>query len=177
MAWPMVLMAAGSMIQMFGQAQANAAQSAAEARNAQFLREQAAQQEAATRREMKLQERDQDRLRGAQIGAYASGNVDIGSGSALSFLAEQEAFAIEERAAIRTDGDLRTKLALLRAEDSQSTSDTLGSFQYNVTQGLGTFLSNAGSMYKAGGGGGGINVGKPKKFAGNYGGAGNGGVA
>lgn len=181
MAWPLILYAVGSAVQMIGQAQANAAQADAEARNAEFLREQERQQQAATRREMRIQERESALTRGLQIGAYASGNIDVGSGSAVAFLAEQEASSIEERAAIRTEGDLRSKLARLRAEDAQGTADTLRSSQFRDSQFLGSGLQAFGNMYSMFSSGGGasknVRIGKPKSFAGNYKGAGNSGVA
>lgn len=147
MAWPVVLFAAGAALNMYGQYQANKDQSEAEARNAAFLREQQALEKKAKERELRLQSREQDMIRGEQIGAFASANISLSSGSAIDFLVDQEMQGIEERYAIHAQGDLRYKLAGLRAEDSERTSQRLGSFEHNFIQGLGTGLSAFGTGY------------------------------
>lgn len=143
MALPAVLIAAQMGLQLYGQYRANQEQAAAEARNAAFLREQANFAERATQREMKLQEIQSKRLRGEQVVGFAQGGVDVGSGSALDFLVDQEASAIEERAAIRSEGDMRVRLASLRADAAQFTADTLSSGSYNTMQAATTILGGA----------------------------------
>lgn len=140
---PAVLIAAQMGLQLYGQYRANQDQAAAEARNAAFLREQAAFAEATTQREMRLQERQSKLLRGEQTVGFAAGGVDVGSGSALDFLVDQESQAIAERAAIRSEGDMRVRLASLRADASQTTADTLRSGDYNNLQAGATILGGA----------------------------------
>lgn len=144
--WPLVLMGVQMGLQMYGQAQANAAQADAEAKNAWYYRQQAAFAESSTQRELRIQERQQKRLRGEQVVGFASSGVDVGSGSALDFLVDQESDAIEERAAIRSEGDMRVQLALYRGEAADATTRTLRSSSYNNTQTATTLLGGAKDM-------------------------------
>lgn len=163
--WPLIIMGAQMGLQMYGQQQANRQQAEAEARNAEYYKKQAQFAEQSTQREMRLQERQQARLRGEQIVGFTEGNVDVGSGTALDFLVEQESYSIQERAAIRSEGDMRVELALLRGESAQTTSNTLNSSQYNNTQAAGTILSGASNVmsYGASSGKSSGKVAKPKK--------------
>jgi len=131
---------------MYGQWRANQDQADAEAANAAFLREQAAFFAEAGRREELLQDRESKRLFGNQVSAYAAAGVDIGSGSALAVLAESRANAVEETAAIQKETDLRVRLALLRAQQADSTAKNLRSFKNNALQLGGTALGGAANI-------------------------------
>lgn len=145
MALPLVLMAAGTALQIAGQYRANLAQAKAELQNAEYYEDQAAFVQAATTRQSLIAERQYGQLQGAQLGAYAKGGVDI-SGSAASVIAETAARKIEEITAIRYKGQLDYKLAKLRAGQARETSETLSDPGYNLMQAGGTLLTNFGKQ-------------------------------
>lgn len=139
MAWPLVLMGAGIALQTYGQMKSNQDQSIAEARNAEYYRDQARfAQEAGDREEM-LATRQAKQFLGSQVTALAANGIDVGSASAVDLLADTQIQAIQERAAIRAETAFRVNLANLRAADSQATSDALGS----PTNQIFTFASGA----------------------------------
>lgn len=145
MAWPLALIAAGTALQVYGNYRANMDQADAEAKNANFYREQAHNFELATQRELKIHQRESNMLFGRQVGAYASAGVKLSSGSALDVLMYSRKSAIEEDYAIQREGDSRVRLAMLRAEQADQTAASLRDPMNNAMQAAGPILSAAGN--------------------------------
>jgi len=141
MAIPIALMAAGTAISMFGQLSSNMEQAKAEAENAKFYEQQAAFARLGQLRAEALSEVDTATKIGAQVGAYASGNVDI-SGSAAYTVGGTLKQAIDDIWAIKQKGDMETKLARMRSTQSSERSALLSSVGYNAIQ-AGTTAINA----------------------------------
>jgi len=139
---PFALMAAGTALQVYGQYQANMAQSQQEFANAEFYKAQADFARAAQFREASIASREYEFRKGAQISAYAKGGVDI-SGSAAATLADTLASKVEELAAIKRKGELDYSLAIARSRQSEAQGKQLSDFGYNFTQATGTLLGNA----------------------------------
>jgi hypothetical protein len=143
MALPLVLMAAGTALQIAGQYSANLAQAQSELANAAFYREQANFARESMFRETDLAERRYEQVRGSQVGAYAYGNVDL-SGSAAMTIAGTVAAKFSELQAIRDKGNLDIKLAVLRGNKSAELAGTLQDAGYNTMQAGRTLLTNYG---------------------------------
>ena len=144
--WQAVVIGASAAMSIYGQYKANQAQADAEEQNAAFLREQAKFFQRAGDREERIHEQQSKHLFGEQVGAYARGGVDIGSGSALAVLAGSKANAMEEAGAIRSETELRTRLALLRAQQADETAAQLRDPMNNFLQGAGTALGASGNI-------------------------------
>ena len=142
MAVPFVLMAAGTALQVYGNYQANMAQAKAELLNAEFYKQQADFVKQAEFRQSAITAAEYEYKRGAQVSAYAKGNVAIG-GSVSGVLAESLARKVDELTAIKQKGDLEYTLASARAKQSAEMADRLQSFGYNLTQAGTTTLTNA----------------------------------
>lgn len=145
---PMILMAAGTVMQMGGQYAANMAQARAERRNAKFYDEQADFARIAAQRQEALAEFDWTHKIGEQVGNYAAAGVDAGSGSAALTVGGSIANALSEIWAIKKKGDIETKLARLRGVQAGETATQLGSSTYNLMQAGGTLLNSYASMQK-----------------------------
>lgn len=141
MAIPLILMAAGTALQVIGQYQANMDQAQAELQNAQFYQRQADFAKQAEYRAASLANREYSYRKGAQISAYAKGGVDL-SGSASSVVAETAAQKIEELNAIKLKGNLEYSLAHQRSLQSSDKAAMLQDFTYNAMQAGGTILTN-----------------------------------
>lgn len=138
---PVSLMAAGTVMSMVGQYQANMAQAKAERQNAIMFQRQAEFALSAQFRQEDIARNRYSQMVGAQVSAYARGGVDI-SGSAAGTVVRTLASQMEELYAIKQKGSLEYALASARGAQSSSTADTLGSFQYNLLQGGSTALTN-----------------------------------
>ena len=141
---PLILMAAGTALQISGQLGANAAQAAAEKKNAQFYEEQAQFARLSAQRAESLSEVDWTTRYGAQVSAYAGGGVDL-SGSAGLTVGGTLKMAVDDLFAIKKKGEMDMKLARLRGGQSAERANTLGSTEYNATQAGSTFLNNLAS--------------------------------
>ena len=139
---PLILMAAGTGLQMFSQWMANIDQAKAEYENAKFYKEQGDVARSQMYRDMDIADREYEYRKGATIGAEASGGVDVGSGSAINNIAAVAAAKVKELSAIKLQGELNMKLARLRGARSQSTADTLSNPTYNAVQAATTLLGN-----------------------------------
>jgi hypothetical protein len=138
---PFALMAAGTALQVVGAYNANVAQAKAEIMNADYYDKQASFALAAQFRQESLANHEYEMRKGAQIGAYAKGGVDL-AGSASTNIAETLSQKVEELTAIKRKGDLEFSLANSRGLQSRGQADTLTSFQYNGTQAASTILTN-----------------------------------
>ncbi len=147
--WPVMLMAAGTVMSAYGNYKSNLAQADAEGKNAEYYREQAKMAAAAGAREESIFKRKSNIMFGNQVGAFAKGNVDLGSGSALDFLAESKVQTLNEISAIRTQTDARINLAMLRAGASEAHANSLRDPTNNFLQMGGTLLSGMGSIAKS----------------------------
>lgn len=135
------LMVAGTALQIVSGWAANMDASFQEAKNAAFYREQANYAAVAALRAKVIAENDYTNKVGTQIGAYASGGVDI-SGSAAITVGGTVKNALDEMRAIELKGQLDTKLAAMRASASQDKADMYGSLGYNLVQGATTGIGN-----------------------------------
>lgn len=142
MAIPLVLMAAGTAMQIAGKYAANIDRAAAELQNAQWYNEQAKMYIEATERAKDITAKKYANAYGRQLGAAAKGGLNVGYGSIVDILAETTASRIEELAAVQRKGDLDLRLARMRQFQAENTAETLSSTAYNLTQGGATFLSN-----------------------------------
>jgi len=133
MAVPIALMAAGTALSIIGQLSSNAAQAEAEAQNAKFYEQQAAYARLSQLRAEQISEVDYGTKIGQQIGAYASGGVDI-SGSAALTVGGTLKQAIDDVWAIKQKGDMETKLARMRGAQSAERASMLSSAGYNIMQ-------------------------------------------
>ncbi len=145
---PLILMAAGTALQVFGQMKANQDQAQAELANARFYEQQAQFSLTAMYRQEDITSRQYESRRGAQVSAYAKGNVDL-SGSAAITIAETVAQKAEELQAVRAKGELDFHLARARARSAVALAGELTDPMNNLMQAGGTVLKNFGSM-KAG---------------------------
>jgi hypothetical protein len=150
---PLILMAAGTAMQIVGNLQANRAQAEKELANAAFYKEQAKFAEDAMFRQSDIAARNYEQRKGAQLSSYAASGVDI-SGSAAITIAETVAQKSEEIQAIYKKGELDTRLALSRARSSEAMAATLNDPMYNLMQGGGSALTMASKWDGKGGGGG-----------------------
>ena len=141
MAIPLVLMMAGTAMQMIGQYSGNMAQAAQEKQNAKFYAEQAHYAQISALRAETLAEFSYTNKLGQQLGAYASGGVDS-SGSASITMGGTIANMLDEVFSIRRKGEMDVKLARMRGIVSQDRADTMGSVGYNVMQAGTTAISN-----------------------------------
>lgn len=146
---PLALMAVGTALQIYGQYSANQAQSEQERQNAEFYDEQAKFAREAMFRQSAIASQEYEFRKGAQFSAYAKGGVDI-SGSAAVVLADTLANKVEELTAIKRKGGMEVKLAHMRANQSRDQADTLSSFEYNFTQGMGSLLTYGAKAYDNG---------------------------
>lgn len=135
---PFALIAAGTAMQIAGNLYANYSQAQAEIRNAKFFKEQADFAREAAFRQEDIAKANYSRMSGAQLSAYARGNVDI-SGSAASVLAETYSRKLEEVLAIKRKGDIEYRLAYMRGKEAEKKADTLTDPLYNLLQAGGTF--------------------------------------
>lgn len=138
---PAALMAAGTALSVMGQYQANLAQAKAELRNSAWYREQAAFAFQAGIREAEIAKSRYTATKGAQVSAYARGNVDI-SGSAAGVIADTVAKMHAELRAIDLKTRMEYSLASQRARASEETANLLSDPIFNLTQAGGTALTN-----------------------------------
>ena len=141
MAVPLVLMAAGTLMQIAGQYSANMAQALEEEKNAAFYREQAKYARQSALRAEDLAGFEYTYKIGQQVGDYAASGVDAGSGSAAVTVGGSIAQFLGEISAIRKKGDLDVKLATMRGVSSDRTANILKSDRYNIMQAGTTLLS------------------------------------
>lgn len=146
MAWPAILMGAGIALNVIGNYRSNMEKADAEAANAVFYREQAQFAKETGERAEKVSERQYAKLYGEQVGAFAAAGVDIGSGTALDFLAESRVVQMEEQAAIRKESSMNVRLASLRAEAALRSAEALRDPMTNALQAGGTILTGAAAM-------------------------------
>lgn len=137
---PVTLMIAGTALQIVNGWASNKAKAEAEKQNAAYYREQALFAELSKLRANAIAEIDYTTKVGAQVSAYASGGVDL-SGSASATVGGTIKNAIDELRVIQVKGNLETKLAQLRAGQSQQVADTIGSVGYNLLQATSTGIN------------------------------------
>lgn len=164
---PLILMAAGTAMSIAGQISSNYAQAAEELENQKYYDQQAKYARDSMLRAEALAESDYTTKLGMQIGAYASGNVDV-SGSAAITVGGTIKQAMDEIWAIKQKGDLEFKLARSRGNQSGERGKMLGSTGYNLMQagttaikayagsegfgkGFGTFLTASDAVPSSGG--------------------------
>lgn len=147
---PLILMAAGTAIQVAGQMSANAAQAAAERQNAKFYAEQAEYARLSSQRAEQISEVDWTTKYGAQLSAYAGGGVDS-SGSAGLTIGGTLKMAVDDLFAIKKKGEMDVKIARLRGGQSAESARTLSSTSYNVMQAGTTVMSNFANAYGSSG--------------------------
>lgn len=147
---PLVLMAAGTALQIYGNLKANYDQSQAELANAKFYEDQAEFAREAQFRAEAITSRQYEARKGAQISAYAKGNVDI-SGSAALVIAETLAEKAEELTAIQKKGDIEFRLAMARSRMATSNAQQLVDPVNNILQAGSTLLTSAAKYKEAGG--------------------------
>ena len=141
MAIPLILMAAGTAIQVAGQMSQNAAQAATSKQNALFYEEQAQYARVSALRAASISEVDWTGKYGQTASAYAGGGVDL-SGSAGLQLAGVLKQSVDDLWAIKTKGDLDVKLARLRGNQADDTAAMLSSTSYNALQAGTAVLNN-----------------------------------
>lgn len=139
-----LILAAGTTLQLIGQWGANIQQAIAEKANAQFYREQEQFARLASERAEQVAAFDYSYKIGEQVSAYAGSGVDM-SGSAEVTVGGTISNAIREIVALREKGRLDVRLASMRAQQAQTTADTLSSPGYNLMQGAGTLLRSYGA--------------------------------
>ncbi len=147
MAVPMLLMAAGTAMQVFGNMSANAAQAEAELKNARYFGEQAEFVKESMFREGVMAAQKYEAAKGRQISAVFKGGADL-SGSAAGIVAETIARKSEELVAIKKKGELDYKLAKLRQRQAEETASSLKDPFNNIMQSAGPVLSFAGAAMK-----------------------------
>ena len=141
MASPLVLMGAGTALQIAGQWMSNWEMAQQERRNAAFYQEQAQYARLSAMRAEQIAEFDYTHKVGQQISDYAGSGVDI-SGSAATTIGGTLKNAIDEVWATKKKGDMDVKLATMRGSFAQDRADTLASPGYNALQ-AGTTLLRA----------------------------------
>jgi hypothetical protein len=109
--------------------------------NADFYREQRNFAAISAIRAKALSELDYTTKIGAQKSAYAAGGVDL-SGSAEVTVGGTVKAMLDELRAIELKGDIETKLAGLRASQSQGLANIYGSAEYNLMQAGVTGITN-----------------------------------
>jgi hypothetical protein len=123
MAVEQALSAAGSILGVVGKMKANADQASAEEQNASFYREQAAYAREVGDRQRQLFDDQSQVIYGDQLAGFAKAGVDTSSSSL--FMAKQMLARQSESYAIKKEADFNVRLAMLRADQAQSTADSL----------------------------------------------------
>jgi hypothetical protein len=143
--FPVILaaMAVGTVMKSYGQVKANMAQADAERKNAEFYREQADFAEKVGDRKRGIFDRESAVLYGDQVSGFAKAGVKTGSSS--FFLAQQLVVRQNESFAIKQEADFNVRLAMLRANQSESTAAALSNPTTNGMIVAGNMLSFAGS--------------------------------
>jgi hypothetical protein len=141
---PAIFMGVGLGLQAYGMFRANNAQAAAEEANAGFFREQADFAREAGDRQRKIFNHESDYLFGDQMSAFAKAGVDTGSSS--YFMSQQVLFRQEESYAIKKEADMNVRLAMLRADQSQQTANSLRNPVNTLLPIMGEGASMAGSL-------------------------------
>lgn len=127
---------------IFGRWQANLAQAEAEMQNSRWLKEQAAFAQEATEREEAIFQKESESLLAEQVGSFAKNGIEL-SGSALDALNETENQISMEIEAIRQNGEMQMREALLKANSSRNNATQLSSLQNNLLQSGGSLLTGA----------------------------------
>jgi len=146
-------MAVGTIIKSYGQIKANQDQAAAERQNASFYREQAAFAQKSGDRKREIYDRESQVRYGDQVGAFAKAGVNTGSSS--FFLAQQMLYRQNESFAIKEEADFNVRLAMLRADQADSTARALSDPMTNFLTVAGNGLSLASNFMPASSGAGG----------------------
>lgn len=127
------LMLAGTAVEIFGNVKANLDQARAEAENAIWMKQQADYIKRATDRELSIFDRESQESIAATENTFAKSGVSM-AGTALEVMAQEQTKRQQELDAIVDQGNTNIQEALLKSSASQKTSDTLGSFSYNMLQ-------------------------------------------
>jgi hypothetical protein len=141
------LLVVGTAISIFGQMQANLAQAQAERENAAWLEEQAAFIQESTERSLSIYQRDSEFFKESQLEALGSSGFKL-TGTASDIYDDTLMSISEEFEAIKRQGYMQQKEALLKANQASRQGQRLGSFEYNALQAAGTGLTAAG-QYKS----------------------------
>lgn len=136
------LMGGGLVLGAYGDWMASRAEAEAEARNADFYREQAEFARKAGVRQRMIFARQSKVL----LGEQAAGIAKSGGGQSSLFLATQDLFRQQEEGAIQEETDFNVRLARLRAEHSQSRAEMVGSKTNFWLRTAGRGLSGASSV-------------------------------
>lgn len=139
---PLVLMAAGTALQIYGNYQANMAQADAEVQNARYYGIQADLVKTATFREAEITASRYEARKGAQISAIFKGGADL-SGSTAAIVANTIAQKAGELSAIKQKGEADFILARLRQKNSLAQADQLSDPMNNLLQSATIGLSSA----------------------------------
>ena len=139
----MAAMAVGTVMKSYGQIKANMAQADAERQNAAFYREQADFAQKVGDRKRGIFDRESAVLYGDQAGGFAKAGTN--TGSSAFFLAQQMVFRQNESFAIKQEADFNVRLAMLRANQAESTAAALSDPMNNGMMAMGNMLSFMGS--------------------------------
>lgn len=134
---PLTIYAAGTVLSIFGQYQANMAQAQAERENAAWLEQQAEYARIANQREQSIFIRESNQLIGAQFDAISTSGVDL-AGSALDTIDETYRLVERELEAIQLSGEMQIREALLKAGAARANADRLSDPGLNLLQGAAT---------------------------------------
>lgn len=135
----------GTALSILGNYQANKAQAAAERQNAQFLREQMEFYQRTADRDVRLLERETDKIKGEQIANAGASGLAM-TGSVLTLLMSTHQESALERIALEDNADMAIREAGMKAGQAEKTADTLSSTSFNLTQAGSKLLSVAPSF-------------------------------
>lgn len=144
-----IAVAAGTGLQLFGQYQANIAESKAERANQVYYEEQAEISLAASQKEAELFEMESRQFFGDQVNAFVKGGVQLEE-STLMQVAFSKAQAIQEKNSILRTGKRRANLELVKAQQHRENAERLKSREYNLLQAVGPVLRGVGQGLNSG---------------------------
>jgi len=120
-----ILLAAGTGMNMYGNIKKANAEAEAMEQTAYLKRIQASQMKGAAARESELVKRKGERIQGAQLSAIGRSGIDVSSGSALVQIAQTLADARDEAEAIRQAGSYRAFTTELEARFAEKRASSI----------------------------------------------------
>ena len=136
----------GGGAKIIGNIKANHAQAAAERANALWYEEQAEFARPSTLREVDLYKNEAADVVSSQVSAVAKSGLTM-SGSALAILADTKVKELSEVDAIKKDGAMKSREALLKAGASNAQADRLSSFWNNALPAIGDAAQTGVGIY------------------------------
>lgn len=171
MAVPLILMAAGTALQIGAGIRKNMEQAIQEIENSKWLAKQADFARESMFREIRRTEQEYSAKAGQQISSYAASGVDI-SGSAGLTVGGTLSSAFEELVAVRRKGEMDIFLASSRSNLAARNAAGLSDSGANLMQAGGTLMNNYANTNGFGQGFGGASATSGKISGGGYGSAG-----